>query len=126
MHRTHTLFHRCELTPGLDHRGHVKLVFEISSGYTERLGHSCHYISVLEVPGEGFLTNDTLDFGSTFNGFGYVAHNLEAGVVGGKNTDHVDSGTESCGVLENPGIAQAIFACTFGKGLCALWCTNAG
>jgi hypothetical protein len=126
MRGPHPLFHRRKLTPCFNNSGHVKLILEVCRGHMERLGHSCHGVSFLEISGQGFLANDSLDPGSVLDGLGYGTHDVEADGIRGENADHVNGGTHIGDVTEYPGVAQAVLACPFCKGLCALRGTNAG
>jgi hypothetical protein len=126
MRSPHALFHRCKLTAGLDNRGHVKLVFKVSCRHVECLGHSCHYVSFLQVPGQRFLTDYSLYFGTAFDRLGYAAHNIDADRIRGKDANYVNSGTKIGNVLEYPGSAHTIPACALGKGFCTLGGTNSG
>jgi hypothetical protein len=113
----HALFNRLELTAGLDHAGHVKLVLEVSGGHVERLGHAFYNVGLLQVPGERLFADYSFDPGSALDCLGYIAHYVDANVIRRENTDHIHRSAEIGNALKHLGIAQPVLASTLGKSL---------
>jgi hypothetical protein len=122
----HALFNRLELTAGLDHGGHVKLVLEVSCGHVERLGHACYNVGLLQVPGERLFADYSFNFGSALDCLGYIAHYVNANVIRRENTDHIHRSAEIGNTLKHLGVAQFVLSSTFGKSLRSRRRTNSG
>jgi hypothetical protein len=81
----------------------------------ESFGHSCQHVGFLQVSGQRFLAYNSLDFGPALDCLGYVAHDVDANKIRGKNTDHVNSGTKIANALEHPCITQSVPLCALGE-----------
>jgi hypothetical protein len=115
MHRTHLFFNSRKLMAGLGYGRYVKLVFKISGWHTKFPGYLYHCISFFEVSGKWLFADNSLQFGSAFDRFGYVTHNIEAGKIGSENADHINGFAEGLDILEYPAFAQTIIAGAFGE-----------
>jgi hypothetical protein len=126
MRSAHALLNRFELTAGLNHRGHVKLVLKVSRGNVQRFGHSRNYVGLLQIPGQRLLTDYSLDLGAALNCLGNTAHYVDANIVRGEDADYIDSRAQITNALVDLGLSQSVLPSTLGKGFGPHWGANSG
>lgn len=104
----------------------MDLVLEIGGWDSKIRGDFYQSICFFEIAGKRFFANDTLNFGSTFYGFGDVVHYLDASEVGGENGDDIDNLAEFGDTIKDLGVTEACFASHFSEGFGSLRCVNSG